>query len=438
MKINRLCVTGLFGLYDYAIDFSHEGVDFTVITSPNGYGKTTLLRIVNSLHIQRLFFLFQLKFLKILFLFDDGSELVVSEPKQGGFSEGFEDKQTNERKGMLFKWNDRNRNEICRFDYKTSTIRSIVPIVASRISDRWHYHLDLSDNNWEFFTKGEAGEELNSELARMQKQEQFFLQLATVQTDFIGANRIYSLGRNDRPYRFRNELPIHQIVNELQDRLSKAVNGFQNNFQSLDSKFIDTILEDKMSEISEEEYDSLSTNINDKIEQLSSLGLTNKQVIPIYRKSSSKILGAYLNLMKEKLQYYDEELLPLLQLFNKNIQQKHFANKVIRISPQHGLRIESDNGDILDASVLSTGEQNQLVLLYDLIFKTPKNSILLIDEPESSLHVAWQNDFVKDMVTIAMNKGLQIIVATHSPIIVSHTEDSRVFDLYYLQKRGDA
>ena len=137
--------------------------------------------------------------------------------------------------------------------------------------------------------------------------------------------------------------------------------------------------------------------------------------------------------MEEKLLFY-KDLLPLIQLFSKNIDDKRFANKDIRISPQHGLRIESKNGDILRADLLSTGEQNQLVLLYDLFFKTPFGSVLLIDEPESSFHVAWQNDFVNDMQVIAGIKQLQIVIATHSPIIVSNTPDNQVFDLFYLQK----
>lgn len=38
MKIIRLKVEGLFGLYDYDIDFARHGDEFTILTSPNGYG----------------------------------------------------------------------------------------------------------------------------------------------------------------------------------------------------------------------------------------------------------------------------------------------------------------------------------------------------------------------------------------------------------------
>ena len=216
--------------------------------------------------------------------------------------------------------------------------------------------------------------------------------------------------------------------------LTRKVMEFQNNFQRLDSKLIDKLLEDKGTEIDEATYSQKAATLNRLIEELTSFGLTNKQNLPVFQPGKGRILDVYLSLMEEKLSYY-EEFLPLVKLFNKNVQQKKFANKTIRLSAQHGIRIESDNGDILSASQLSTGEQNQIVLLYDLIFKTPENSILLIDEPESSLHVAWQNDFVSDMQVIASKKNLQIIVATHSPIIVSNTYDEKVFDLFYLQAK---
>ena len=116
MKISRLIVKGLFGLYDYDIDFSSQGEDFTVLTSPNGYGKTTLLRIINSLHVRRLFFLYTLKFERILFLFDDMSQL---EAKEMDFAEGGtmdSDTRKNKRRGLSFVWLV-NDVEICRLDY---------------------------------------------------------------------------------------------------------------------------------------------------------------------------------------------------------------------------------------------------------------------------------------------------------------------------------
>jgi len=64
----------------------------------------------------------------------------------------------------------------------------------------------------------------------------------------------------------------------------------------------------------------------------------------------------------------------------------------------------------------------------------PDQGILLIDEPENSLHVAWQKTVVDDMKKIADIKRLQIIIATHSPSIVSKGF-SMTKDLYYLTNK---
>ena len=56
---------------------------------------------------------------------------------------------------------------------------------------------------------------------------------------------------------------------------------------------------------------------------------------------------------------------------------------------------------------------------------------MLVDEPENSLHVAWQKMIISDLMQIAKIKKLQLIVATHSPTIVSYGSDYAV-DLFYL------
>lgn len=426
MKITRLKVEGLFGLYDYDLDFNNQNIDFTILTSPNGYGKTTLLRIINSLHIRRLFYLYLLKFKMLTIWFDDGSNLIAKEPDNEENELTESDTHKNQRYSLILKWMT-GGVELCRWDYNLEMIKKAKQIVTRKFSTIRHYEVGFLEDNVDFFISGDGGETLNTELAQMQKQEQFLLQLATVQTDFIGANRIYMTSHRER----RRKQPILQVVDELKEILSEKVSEFQKNFQRLDSKLIDMLLEGKGSDIDETNYNTKADELAAVMEELTSFGLTNKQSLPAYQHENAKILDAYLNLMDEKLQFY-KDFLPLVQLFNKNVIRKCFANKTIKLSPQHGLRIESDNGEILSADMLSTGEQNQLVLFYDLIFKTPKGSILLIDEPESSLHVAWQNDFVNDINLIARTKELQILVATHSSIIVSNTPENKVIDLFYL------
>ena len=81
----------------------------------------------------------------------------------------------------------------------------------------------------------------------------------------------------------------------------------------------------------------------------------------------------------------------------------------------------------LSAKSLSSGELNIVTILYYLIFETTRGSIVLIDEPEISLHVVWQEQLSILMERIMKSKpGVQVIIATHSPFISSSNEESYI------------
>jgi predicted ATP-binding protein involved in virulence len=66
------------------------------------------------------------------------------------------------------------------------------------------------------------------------------------------------------------------------------------------------------------------------------------------------------------------------------------------------------------------------VLLYELLFKTMPNALVLIDEPELSLHVAWQVEFLKDLTRVVKLAAFDVILATHSPQIINDRWDLAV------------
>lgn len=80
---------------------------------------------------------------------------------------------------------------------------------------------------------------------------------------------------------------------------------------------------------------------------------------------------------------------------------------------------------------LSTGEFNLLTSILGLGFSAEKNSIILIDEPEVSLHPQWQVDFITMVYEIFKEYNVShIIISTHSPMIVSAvTGNSLIIDL---------
>ena len=78
---------------------------------------------------------------------------------------------------------------------------------------------------------------------------------------------------------------------------------------------------------------------------------------------------------------------------------------------------------IIELDSLSSGEKHDFLMFYNLIFNTDENTLVLIDEPEISLHIEWQEAFLDELIEIQEWSELQAIVATHSPYIVGSHYD---------------
>jgi len=72
---------------------------------------------------------------------------------------------------------------------------------------------------------------------------------------------------------------------------------------------------------------------------------------------------------------------------------------------------------------LSTGEKTLISKILYLYIKEIKDSVILIDEPELSLHPAWQNRVLKLYEKFAKENNCQIIIATHSPHIIGSAKN---------------
>jgi predicted ATPase len=95
-----------------------------------------------------------------------------------------------------------------------------------------------------------------------------------------------------------------------------------------------------------------------------------------------------------------------------------FINKEIFLNETNDLNIRMNNGTSIPINKLSSGEEQLLIIFYRLLFQTDAGSLAIIDEPEISLHVSWQQRMGSIFSDIARLRNLQIIVATHSPQII--------------------
>jgi predicted ATPase len=90
------------------------------------------------------------------------------------------------------------------------------------------------------------------------------------------------------------------------------------------------------------------------------------------------------------------------------------TGKKIGIDSTNNIVFKSDT-ETISLEQLSSGEKQLLLILFKVFLMDNKPYILLMDEPEISLHISWQQDLIKTLREL--NPNCQLIIATHSPSI---------------------
>jgi ABC-type cobalamin/Fe3+-siderophores transport system ATPase subunit len=72
---------------------------------------------------------------------------------------------------------------------------------------------------------------------------------------------------------------------------------------------------------------------------------------------------------------------------------------------------------------LSSGEQQILLLLGKIVSAAEPGSVLLVDEPEISLHVQWQQRLPALFTLMAQQLKCSFVIATHSPTLIANAQD---------------
>lgn len=160
-------------------------------------------------------------------------------------------------------------------------------------------------------------------------------------------------------------------------------------------------------------------------DNLAELGLLRDRPEPLNTDSLSdhdlRTFSIILDDREQKLQPFavlGQKARLLLDSINKKL-----APKEIRLDLEAGYSLLSASAQPLDLSCLSSGEQHQLVLLHELLFEVEPGTLVLIDEPELSLHVTWQQDLVADITRIAKANQIDFLLATHSPYIAGDADE---------------
>lgn len=87
----------------------------------------------------------------------------------------------------------------------------------------------------------------------------------------------------------------------------------------------------------------------------------------------------------------------------------------------------SQIGETLLPYQLSGGEKQILVILLTVLIEDGQPHVLLMDEPEVSMHIEWQKQLI-DLI-LQLNPHVQIILTTHSPAVIMNGWMDRVTEV---------
>lgn len=434
MKILKVEFARLFGFFNYSIDF-HDTV--TIVHGPNGCGKTTMLKIIDAVFNKKAEVIKSTDFKSVQFYFSEGSFLEV-ERKQvnmalkgeriGGITylvytviaDGqkyvFDSFENGEEYQMMIEkvlnsyrplpylertstgtWNDRRHGEIL-------TTEEVITRYGPAISRR--YSKELFDDE-------------------IPERVQQLLDMVDVR--LITADRLTVQKRAENSFGeagIKLQRRVDIIANNLAKKIQEAIQKYAQLAQAKDRTFPLRAIK-QSSPMSVEEIKKKMVDLEAKRKEFIDTGILEEEqddidiheLVDAITESNRQNLSLYAIDTEEKLNALSG-LSSSINLF-RNLIDHSFNNKKIVFSKEHGFQFVTtySNSVILPQS-LSSGEQHELVMFYDLIFNTSEKTLVLIDEPELSLHIKWQLDYVNELLDIIKIAGFSAVLATHSPQII--------------------
>lgn len=92
-----------------------------------------------------------------------------------------------------------------------------------------------------------------------------------------------------------------------------------------------------------------------------------------------------------------------------------FADTNKKITIHDSRLVFQQEESLVEVNQLSSGEKQLLLMLLNVFLLKEEKAVILMDEPEISLHISWQYRLL-DILT-ALNPQAQFIITTHSPSI---------------------
>jgi predicted ATP-dependent endonuclease of OLD family len=441
MRLTKIQVSKLFGVFDHVIPLNLDD-RITIIHGPNGFGKTAMLQLVQSVLGNQFSKLRRVPFETFTLNLEDGRELSVT--KQFSTKDVTDREENSATLLFTFKIPNEAHKE---FSLPFSPLKDGLRIPLEMID----HHIDdlerVGHDTWIQVQTGRKLElediiELYGEFLPIapQKKKPIPDWLTKLPSEFnirlIEAQRLLSVAdsrRSRRPDLYRFEPAVSSYSKELASTVQEIQAKYGAASQQLDSSFPMRVFQGESSApVNTAELTQKLQQLEERRQRIIGAGLLAPQehATPIFGpqktedETKKSILSLFAQDIEKKLEVFDE-ITAKVELF-KELVNKRFKYKQLDIERQTGFRFKTSGGKLLLPTDLSSGEQHELVLLYELLFKTKQNALILIDEPELSLHVAWQVEFLNDLARVIKLSSFDVILATHSPQIINDKFDLAV------------
>lgn len=436
MRVVEIEVNGLFDRFDHALRFPDDQ-RVSIMIAPNGFGKTMILRMINTLFNQPIRALIRMPFREFVVRLDDESTVSArrthrqdeSDDESGRFDlelifRSSEGEEQSFRPGPQISEKE--------MGFPLGVIEEIIPQLDQVGRALWRDRrtgvtLELDEVIERY------GDELPIDLRPTSKTPGWLQTLrGAIPVRFIDTERLtHPLTGRSRlapPHRRmpqKAERTVRRYSAELGKLVQQTLSEYGALSQSLDRTFPARLVEEPAkSDFTMEALRNELAEVEAKRQKLVEAGLLAQDedafgapVPDIDKVDESRrgVLAVYARDAQRKLGVFDEVLAKVEAL--KRIANDRFLHKEISIG-SGGIQVIASDGRPLDLEMLSSGEQHELVLLYDFLFRVSRDSFILVDEPELSLHVAWQERFLSDITEMAELSDFRVLLATHSPQII--------------------
>lgn len=449
MSIQRIAVRGLFGSLDHDIQLSAGGLTF--IHGPNGCGKTTLLRLVHATLNGDFLAIKPVDFNELEIGYSDGNALLLKrrDGKSSPESQLFEDEEGLLRTADLtISLLNPKRKELHRFEYSKQLhklSRTELRFPLSYIERRIPF---LTRTGPELWLDTRTGTSLPLEAVLAKYPDRLNLpgttqwpawlseRLSKNKPGYVRTQRLINLsaivrsGRVDESREPRDVVELYS--SEIKETIAKKLAESAVQSQARDRSFpIRLINKEFKQDVPQSDFIDTYRATQERAQKLMSAGLLDQAAsIPLPSRKLTKlerdVLSLYLSDFNEKLDAFADlqrRIEALVDIVGSKLRRKRFL-----VDRQKGFVFETreDKPRTLGVTELSSGEQHQLVLFYELLFASGGIALFLIDEPEISLHVEWQRAFISDIEKVGRLTGAHFLVATHSPQIINNRRDIAV------------